>query len=112
MRILVISCIEKSNGGANRLEEKGEQKSRLHAGCYSKLLSGAAGRHAVRRSQQTTWRRERRRHAGVTFPARVINGSEPTKWRSFTELRCEREEEKGEDREGVYACGQLDRRAR
>lgn len=79
---------------------------RLHAGCDDELLK-QRGKQAVRRPRQTTWRRERRRHAGVTFPARVINGSEPTKWRSFTALRCEREERK-DGREvrgdrGVYA---------
>ena len=58
-----------------------------------------AGRQAVRRVRQTTWRRERR-HAGVTFPARVINGSEHTKWRSFTALRCEREERKARGCDG------------
>lgn len=65
------------------------------------VSSERANGQAVRRAQQTIWRRERR-HAGVTFPARVINGSEHTKWRSFTELRCEREDRR---REGVTGRG-------
>lgn len=54
----------------------------------------------------------------MTFPARVINGSEHTKWRSFTALRCEREERKargcdgGRGGWGAYGCGQSGRMTR
>lgn len=34
------SCFEKSNERQDQLEEKGEQKSGLHAGCHGELLSG------------------------------------------------------------------------